>query len=144
MPAPLTRPEARTRDIIADALHGLRVCLDTLESYTWPLASADGTLPHLTSIDPQDVADITEELATIVQSLSGEAIDALLEDTHATAIEAAARVCEGRSLSLVEDSKQPAFGLEATKCATAIRRISTRAELARRPELTVTEVTDVH
>lgn len=66
----------------------------------------------------------------------------VLDNVHATAIEAAARICDGRARSQFIDSMNPGAGLEASKCAHAIRRYATRASLAVRPELTTQETRD--
>jgi hypothetical protein len=71
-----------------------------------------------------------------LEQLQSEPIDSLADAVHDTAVEAAARICDGRARSQQIESKSPLCALEATKCAAAIRqRLHARDALRLSPEL---------
>lgn len=118
----------RAADLFARLPHN-----ETLQRYSYDLTAAAG-VPF---VPFGDAVAIERAVRRALEQLRSEPIDSLADAVHATAVEAAARICAGRARSNQVESKSPLAALEATKCAAAIRqRLHARDALRLAPELT--------
>lgn len=129
-----TQPAHRLSDEAADAIFAIVSTLEILDARTREPVSWGSTMV----VSYGDAIIIATRLRMALGLLRSSVLDIDAEAVHATAIEAAARVCENRSHSLYHESHQLVASLEAQKCARAVRAIRTAGALARRPSLTAT------
>lgn len=119
-------------DAMADVIAMLQGLVERLADYT-----EDVQLPATTPLVAfQDAIRFEANVRRCLGLLRSKPLESHANAVHATAIEAAARICERRSHSLFHESRDTAASLEATKCAVAVRRLADRAKLLDRPELT--------
>lgn len=125
-------------DVISNAIGILQSAAELLGDYNQDVALPMAT-PHISF---QHAIQLEASVRRVIGLLRSEPLSKHADAVHAIAIEAAARICLARAQSLFNDSHDPHASLEAQKCATALRRIATRADLAARPELTAPRASD--